>query len=252
MREILKFSLGPEQAALWFLGQSGFVVRAAGVTVVIDPYLSDSVSKLVPELTRRYPPPIQPDELRADVFVVTHNHLDHLDPDTIGPYRHKRETWFVAPRLAARELHSLGVLPENLAVVDSGITATVRGVEITGVHAIPNDPAAIDTAGYKITFANGRSVYHSSDTAFSELLLACVPRAEVALVCINGKSGNMDPAEAARVAVRVEARIALPHHHDLFELNAEHPRSLAYQLKYLASNIQAPTPSLMTPLVWTG
>ena len=57
MQDILKYSLRSDQAALWSIGQSGFLIRAAGTTVVIDPYLSNSVSKLVPELTRRYPPP---------------------------------------------------------------------------------------------------------------------------------------------------------------------------------------------------
>ena len=68
MQDIWDFALRPDQAALWFLGQSGFVIRDAETTVVIDPYLSDSVSTLVPELVRLYPPPIRPDELRADVL----------------------------------------------------------------------------------------------------------------------------------------------------------------------------------------
>ena len=210
MQDILNFDLAPDQAALWFIGQSGYIFRAAGVTVVMDPYLSDSVSRLVPELTRLYPPPIPPNVLQADVFIVTHDHLDHLDPDTIEPYCFKERTIFVSPRLAAKKLHSLGVPETNLVVIDSGITRTVRDIKITGVYALPNESAVIDTTGYQLTFANGRSVYHSSDTGFSEVLLAAVPRVEVALVCINGKMGNLEVAQAVMSPRRLNRNRACP------------------------------------------
>jgi L-ascorbate 6-phosphate lactonase len=199
-----------------------------------------------------YPPPIPPEELQADVFIVTHDHLDHLDPETIGPYRFKEQSTFVAPRLAAKKLLALGVPAKNLAGIDSGATQVVRNLRITGIYALPNEAAVIDTAGYQLTFANGRSVYHSSDTGFSEVLLASVPQAEAALVCINGKSGNLDVAQAARVAAKAQPKIALPHHYDMFEMNAENPRALGYHLKYLAPDVHAPEIRIMEPLVWSG
>jgi len=252
MLDIVHFPLEADQAALWFIGQSGFIIRAAGKTVVIDPYLSDSVSEVVPELVRLYPPPIPPEKLLADVFIVTHDHLDHLDPQTIGPFASKPQTLFVAPRLAAKKLLTLGVPEKNIHIIDSGIIQRVHDIEITGVYTQPNDPAVIDTAGYKLTFANGRSVYHSSDTAFSDVLLASVPSAEVALLCINGKSGNMDAAQAARLAAQIKPRYALGHHYDLFALNGENPHTLGYQLKYIHPDIATPVLELMTPLVWNG
>lgn len=250
MKDVFSLDLAPDQAAIWFIGQSGYIFRTAGTTVVIDPYLSDSVSRLVPDFIRLYPPPIPPEELEADVFIVTHDHLDHLDPDTIGPYRFKDRTTFVSPRLAARKLLSLGVPERNLLVVDSGMARIVQGMEIAGIYAVPNEPAVLDTAGYRLSFANGRSVYHSSDTGFSEVLLDAVPQAEVALVCINGKAGNLDVAQAARVAAKARPRIALPHHHDMFRLNSADPCSLGRHLQAIAPNIRTPVPSLMEPLVW--
>jgi L-ascorbate metabolism protein UlaG (beta-lactamase superfamily) len=79
-----------------------------------------------------------------------------------------------------------------------------------------------------------------------------VPRAEAALVCINGKCGNMDAAQAARVAARAQPKIALPHHYDLFALNAENPRALGYQLKYIDPAVRTPILEVMAPLVWNG
>ena len=117
MNAIAQVTLGPAQAALWFLGQAGYIVRSAGLTVAIDPYLTDSASASVPEFGRLTPVPIPPEALAVDLFVVTHDHLDHLDPETIRRYRHRETTQFVAPRLAARRLLDLGVPGSRIARV---------------------------------------------------------------------------------------------------------------------------------------
>src|SRR5262245_39201748 len=101
MKSIWDQSLAPAEAALWWLGQAGYILRASQMTVAIDPYLTDSAAAKAPEFTRLFPPPIAPEELRVDVVLITHAHLDHLDPETIGRYPAKAETWFVAPHLTA-------------------------------------------------------------------------------------------------------------------------------------------------------
>lgn len=252
MSAIRDLELAADEAALWFLGQSGFVVKAAGVLVAIDPYLSDSVAAVVPELTRRFPPPLAPADLQVDIYIATHDHLDHLDPDTLGPYQFKASTQFVAPRLAARHLAALGVPWDNLTVIDSGVTADVTGVRCTGVYAAPNEPAVIDTAGYLLQFANGRSVYHSSDTACTDLLVAAAPRAEVALLCINGKGGNMNVEQAARLAAALQPRAAIGHHYDLMTHNSENPHTLGYHLRHLDRAIAAPVLEPLQPWRWTA
>ena len=109
-----------EKSALWFLGQSGFYLKSGGVSVVIDPYLSDCVGENSPLFTRIYPAPVSPYDLKADIYIVTHDHLDHLDPATIRAYSHKEETIFVAPRHAAKKLEILGINPQQIRIVDQG------------------------------------------------------------------------------------------------------------------------------------
>src|SRR5690606_29110189 len=133
---------------------AGYVVRSADMTVVIDPYLSDSAAKGTPELARLYPVPINPAELRADVYIVTHDHLDHLDPETIRPYQYKGDTWFVAPRQAAGKLIDIGVPENRVVVLHAGESWKHGAVEITGVFALPSGVDVLDTTGYTITFAN--------------------------------------------------------------------------------------------------
>lgn len=250
MNKIESYPVSRQQAALWFLGQSGFLIRSCGVTVVIDPYLSDSVAKVSPKLTRSYPPPIDPAELKADLFLVTHDHLDHLDPETIGPYSHKESTLFIGPRLACKKLESLGIPRRNIVPIDSGTGQTVRGVRIEGIYAVPNEAAVIDTAGYRIEFENGRRIYHSSDTGFSPLLLECAPPAEVALVCINGLWGNLNIEQAAELVKKINPNVAIPHHYDLMKLNAVDPEIFRYQMNYVNPEIQVQILKILQPFVW--
>jgi L-ascorbate 6-phosphate lactonase len=247
---ILKYKLTENQAALWFLGQSGFVIKSAGITIAIDPYLSDSVAKVSPSLTRRYPVPIEPSALNVDIYIATHDHLDHLDPETVTAYRHKETTTFVGPRFSCSKFTALGIEQKNIVKIEAGETKTIKGVEINGIYAVANDPAAIDTAGYKIAFANRRNVYHTADTGFSPLLLQCAPSAEVGLFVINGKWGNLNIEQAAELANKVNPKFAVPHHYDLMELNSENPNTFKHQMNYINPHIEVKIPVLMQPFVW--
>lgn len=216
------------QAALWWLGQAGYYMKSGDCTVLIDPYLTDSVGKAAPLFTRTYPSPVRPDEVKADIFIVTHDHTDHLDPETIAAYTHKQTTVFVSPRHAAKHLIKLGISQERIKVTDHGDSITLSGVQIDGIFALGTGPDVPDTAGYKITFANGKSVYHTSDTAFCDLLLKACPKADVLLTCINGKFGNLNIAEAVELTKAVKPRYVIPNHYDVMALNSENPESFKY------------------------
>ena len=220
-------AVSESNAALWFLGQAGYYIKCCGQTILIDPYLSDSVGKSAPLFSRAYPPPVDPAKIKADIFIVTHDHMDHLDSETIEAYGHKDTTVFVSPRFASEKLKSLDV--PNRVIVDHGVTVTVNNVQITGVFALATGADTLDTCGYLITFPNGKSVYHTSDTAYCGLLLdACPKEVDVLLTCINGKFGNLNIAEAVRLTQAVNPKYVIPNHYDVMALNAENPESFCY------------------------
>ena len=87
-----------------WLGQAGLLLQGAGITVMIDPYLSDSVAALQPENHRRQPVDERFFAVQPDALVLTHDHRDHYDPETVtrfvgavlrlaagAPYRRRRE-----------------------------------------------------------------------------------------------------------------------------------------------------------------
>ena len=251
MNTIADLHLESAQAALWFLGQAGYLIRSAGVTVAIDPYLTDSAAAGAPEFTRLFPPPLAPEDLHADLYLVTHDHLDHLDPETIRRYRQRETTQFVAPRLAARKLRELGVPAENLHRLDAGEDWTSRGLTVSGIFALPTGADVLDTTGYLLRFANGRTVYHTSDTAFTPLLLQAAPRGvEVMLVPINGKWGNLNVEQAAELTAVVGPRYVLPNHYDLMALNAENPETFRWLCRQRKLAAQCVIPEVMKPFLW--
>lgn len=251
MKAIRQHALAPADAALWWLGQAGYVVRAGRLTVAVDPYLSDSAAAGAPEFTRLYPPPISPGDLRVDVYCVTHDHLDHLDPDTIRAYPAKADTWFVAPAQAAGRLPELGVPPARIVRVGVGETWRTDGLEVRGVFTRPTGPDVPDTTGYLLRFANGRTVYHTSDTMFDPAVLAAAPREpDVMLVPINGKWGNTGPETAVEFAAAVRPRFVLPNHYDLMALNAENPETFRWFCRQRGLGDRCVVPQRMQPFTW--
>jgi L-ascorbate 6-phosphate lactonase len=251
MKMIHDLELEANQAALWFLGQAGYIIRSTEVTVAIDPYLSDSVRTTAPEFGRLVPVPLEPEDLAVDLYLVTHDHSDHLDPETIRRYRHKENTRFVAPRLAARKLIDLGVPPARVARLDAGEQLSCTGVSITGVFAVPTGADVLDTTGYLLTFANGRSVYHTSDTAFTPLLLQAAPKqVDVLLLPINGKWGNLTVEQAVELTASVKPRHVMPNHYDMMELNSENPGTFVWLCRQRQLATHCVIPTVMEPFVW--
>src|SRR5947208_9025275 len=88
---------------LWWLGQSGFLVQWQGRHLLLDPYLSDSLThkyaatdKPHVRMTERV---VAPERLNfIDVVTSSHNHTDHLDKETLVPLmRVNRNIQLVVP-----------------------------------------------------------------------------------------------------------------------------------------------------------
>ncbi|WP_346319204.1 MBL fold metallo-hydrolase [Chitinophaga sp. YIM B06452] len=251
MRSILEYELFPSQAAMWWLGQAGYIIRSCGITVAIDPYLSDAAAAGAPEFSRLYPAPIQPEDLAVDIYITTHDHLDHLDPGTLSEYQHKQDTWFAAPSLTARKLIETGVPEHRVVVINVGESKTIKGLEVSGIFALPTGPDVLDTTGYHIKFPNGRNVYHTSDTQFHPLLMAAAPqRPEVMMVPVNGKWGNPGPEQAAELSYSLQPTFVMPNHYDMMALNAENPEVFKWFCTKMNMQEQCIIPERMQPFVW--
>src|SRR5258706_6644652 len=79
--------------SLWWLGQSGFLVVQNGRAILLDPYLSDSLTRKYANtdkphvrMTERVIDPAALASLDTiDLITSSHNHTDHFDPETLQP-----------------------------------------------------------------------------------------------------------------------------------------------------------------------
>jgi L-ascorbate metabolism protein UlaG (beta-lactamase superfamily) len=231
---------------LWWLGQSGFLIQWKGRHLLIDPYLSDS-------LTRKYAhtdkPHVRmtarvtsPDRLNfIDVVTSSHNHTDHLDAETLQPLLRVNPGLELIIPGANRQFvaERLQVDPGTPLGVDEGTTVEAAGFSFTGI------PAAHETVerdalgrckflGYLIRFG-GWSLYHSGDCVPYDGLVERLQRwpIDVALLPINGRApergvaGNFTGSEAAALAKQISAKLVIPCHYDMFEFNTASPAEFA-------------------------
>jgi L-ascorbate metabolism protein UlaG (beta-lactamase superfamily) len=189
---------------LTFLGQSAVLLEADGKHVLVDPFLSGN-----PKATA------DPDEVPADLIMLTHGHGDHLG-DTVQIAKRTG-----APVVAIVEVAN-ELAGEGLDVVDLNLGGThefdggwVRMVPAwhTGLtpNGTPHTPAGL------VINLGGKTVYHLGDTAlFSDLALPHKRSPlDLALVPIGGHY-TMDRHDAVEAARLVGASRIVPVHYDTF------------------------------------
>ncbi len=73
--------------SLQWLGQSGFLLRYGKTIIACDLYLSDYCKKRSKlDHTRMMQAPVEASSLKGiSFYLITHSHIDHFDPETVGP-----------------------------------------------------------------------------------------------------------------------------------------------------------------------
>jgi L-ascorbate metabolism protein UlaG (beta-lactamase superfamily) len=220
---------------LWWLGQSGFLVKWAGAYLLLDPYLSDSLTRKYADsdtphvrMTRRV---VDPQRLGfVDVVTASHAHTDHLDAETLVAIRPRI---LVCPE-SIKQVAGERVGMEPLGIAE-GQTVEAEGFTLTAVHADHGPPGL--ALGYVIECEQW-TLYHSGDTLAFVGLDQTLRRFEldVAILPINGKVGNMGGAEAARVAKDAGATLAVPCHFEMFDFNTASPAAFIRECERLGQS----------------
>ncbi len=240
-RRISETRPSPGSVVLWWLGQAGFALKApAGEVALVDPYLSDSCER-EHGLKRLSPSPLDPEEARADWVLFTHEHTDHLDPDTVGAVaRNCPACRFAGPAACQKALEALGVQPGRLTRLEP------NGTENLGGFSVRTEPA--DHGGYSpsaltlLVKIEGVRILFTGDTSLRPDLVKPVLDCPIDLLlpCINGGFGNMGHVDAARLVQTVKPRVAAPCHFWTFaEQGAGDPWGFIQACRFLAPDVSA-------------
>ena len=199
-----------------WLGQAGLLIEIAGKSIIIDPYLSNSVERINPKNARRLPIDDSFFSVTPNFIVLTHNHLDHTDPETLERYLTVGGSITVlAPSTAWSEVRKLGG-EHNYVCFERHSEWSEGGIRFISARAEHSDPRAIGV----IIEAEGKRLYITGDTLYnSEVLddVCSLGKIDVVFLPINGVGNNMNMLDATRFCENLAPKLAVPMHFGLFD-----------------------------------
>ena len=262
---ILSLDLAPGQAALFYLGQVGFLLKYAGRYILIDGYLTDYVDRncCTEAVTwvRLYAPPLKPEELDfVDFVFCTHAHFDHMDPWTLAAIaKVNNKARFYGPRSVTSLLPEYGIPASAITEVRTDQAMNLGdGISFTAIPSAheelhPDGENSYLEVGYILTLGNLR-IYHSGDCCLYDGLEERIMHMDALLLPINGRDyyrtvrkdiiGCFDSVEAITLAKNTGAGLLIPMHYDLYDVNAVNP---AYFIDCLKAQSPAQSFHLFTP-----
>ena len=202
-----------------WLGQAGLAFENENIKIMVDPYLSDSLASRGEGFKRRVPANEEYFEFSPNVILITHEHEDHLDIETLTRIveNAKSPITFLAPEGSHKKLLSLKG-PHNYVMLNAHSVWSERGVTFYAIHAEHSDRYAV---GFIID--DGRKTYYvSGDTRYNydvldDVLELVEDGVDVAFLPINGRGNNMHAKDAADFAYELSAKSAVPLHYGLFD-----------------------------------
>jgi L-ascorbate metabolism protein UlaG (beta-lactamase superfamily) len=254
--EIRESIPGPGSLYVWWLGQSGFLVKSRAGILVVDPYLSDHLTRKYAGTARPHVrmtrAPLAGGDLRdVAVVLVSHKHSDHMDPGTLPALLEAspRATLMLPAALIDHAI-GMGLLTRLTYGLDDDVTVEWNEFTVRGV-ASAHEGLDTDEEGRHLYLGfvfevDGRRLYHSGDGLAYDGLADRLGEGpfDALFLPINGRDpargvpGNMSAAEAVDLAARVRPRYVVPHHYDMFTFNTVPVATFASEARRLPPGVE--------------
>lgn len=223
----------PGLRAIW-LGHSSVLIEMDGLRFLLDPIFSDYASPFQWIGPKRFaPPPIALSELPPiDAVLISHDHYDHLDMHTVQ-YLATRGSHFLVPLGIGAHLEAWGILASQITDLDwweSHRLGQITFVCTPSQHYSGRglfDRMETLWASWAALGPRHR-VFYSGDTGFSDHFQHIGQRFgpfDLSVVKIGAygpsdywRDVHIDPEEAIRAHLDVQARVLLPVHWATFGL----------------------------------
>ncbi len=221
---------------VWSLGHCGFLLKWDGYGLLLDPYLSDSVTRnsegTAEPINRISERVVDPLMLKGiDYLVCSNNNPDRLDPETILPLRAANPGLkLVLPAGNVTEADTiLGAAAPPFLPVNAGTYTKSGPFDFHGINSANpkirrDEQGNSKELGFVILFGPF-AIYHSGETIWHTNLVKEVRRWSVnlAFLPINGEfrtnqpGSSMNGFEAATLSKAISASLVIPCHYDIFD-----------------------------------
>ena len=251
-QRILNTALTQQQIGIFYTGQVGFIIKYRDKYIMIDGYLTDYVdrncsSELV-NWVRKYPAPISPDRLDfVDNVFCTHSHYDHADPDTLSVVaKINAKAKFFVPCAIADTVAGYGIDKSRICAVKTDenivVDEDISFVALKSAHEEFHVDEKGDylEVGYKIKLGQ-TELFHAGDGCPYDGLEQSIDGCDILMLPINGRDyyrtnildiiGCFDSREAITLAKNIKAKLLIPTHFDLYDVNGVNVGYFADELK---------------------
>jgi len=197
-----------------WLGQAGLLFETKDKKIMIDPYLSDSVERINPKNYRRVPVEESLFDIKPDIMIFTHNHLDHYDPETVNRFiTAETDVLVLSPKSVWDEVRKIGG-GNNYVLFNRHTRWTEGNIEFYAVKAEHSDTSPIG-----VIIDDGEKKYYvTGDTLYNEEIFGDLPENIYGVFLpVNGVGNNMNMEDARAFAERTGAEKVVPLHFGMFD-----------------------------------
>lgn len=252
------------QVVTTYINHATHLIQVKGVNLITDPLFSLRASPLSwigPKRVRK--PGVELADLpRIDVVLISHNHYDHMDKESIRQLSEKFDPLFIVPLANAEKLKEFGA--KKIVELDWWQDTVVPGTDVH-VFVVPaqhwSKRGAFDTnkalwGGFVLKTSSAK-IFFAGDTGYSSHFTEIYKRfgaMDISMLPIGAyeprwfmKEQHMNPAEAVQAHLDLHSKNTLGTHFGTFQLTDEgidEPvKALSAELKLKnieASQFQAP------------
>jgi len=250
---LAQFKAAPENARITWIGHAAFLIGWNGLNILSDPHFSERSSPVSFAGPKRYSPPgLKVDDLpKVDVIIISHNHYDSFDEDSMRALsRHSPEALVLTPLGLERITREWGF--KNTKDMDWYDRHTVGDVTFMATPAIHRANRGVfdvnETlwAGFTLE-SKGKKIWFVGDTGmgpvFEREVKNRIAPVDISLTPVGAflprgvmQAVHTSPEEGLELAKMMGSKTAIGAHWGTFPLGADNPLQAIEQVK--KSNIK--------------
>jgi N-acyl-phosphatidylethanolamine-hydrolysing phospholipase D len=226
---------GTKPTVTW-IGHATLLVQIGGLNVLTDPHWSERASPVGFAGPRRLVPPgMRFEDLpRIHAVVISHDHYDHLDADTVERLAREHRPRFFVPLGMKEWLADHGA--HDVVELDWWEAAQFRGLTFTCTPAQHSSGRGVRDQNQRlwsswVIAGGGKKMWFAGDTGYTSALREIGKRLgpfDLAAIPVGGYSAwerrhpnHVNPEEALQLFEEQNARLMVPIHFGTFDLNRE-------------------------------